>query len=316
MRDAAVSRPRAAALPVLLAGLTAVAAVAAAPAPAQEGPVTLRASRPASTGVDSLRVKVRYAAGRVDVGAAPEGQLYRYRLTYDDDVFRPLNRWSLEEELGDLTVGIRQAADREDSERSWWRRLLSLDFGFGFGDLDHEEGSLSLELAPDVPTRLDLEVGAAEGRLDLGGLSLREVSIRTGATDTEVTFQERNRVEMDRLAIEAGAAAFRASGLGNARAREISVRGGVGDVKLDFTGAWSRNAEASVEMALGSLRLVFPRGLGVRIRREGFLTSVEAPGFLNTEGGGLETTNWASADHRLELTIRSALGSVEIDRVH
>lgn len=315
MRDR--SRARALVAPALLLGLV-LAGPAAQEASAQDSPVTLEASRPAaSPDIRSLDVSVRYAAGQLDVGAAGEGELYSFRLTYDEGAFRPLNEWSLRDDgTGSLRVGLRKSGG-DDSGRSWWRRLLSLDFDFSFDldGVDAEESALDLRLSPRVPTRLELKVGAAEGRLELGGLSLTDVRVSTGATDTELAFEEPNRVEMERLAVEAGAAAFRASGLGNARAREISFRGGMGDVALDFTGDWSRDTRASVEMAMGSLRLVVPRSLGVRIHREGFLTSVDAPGFLNTEDGGLESTNWSSAEHRLELSIRTAMGAVEIDRV-
>lgn len=303
----------AAAAALLFAGLA-----APAPALAQDTTVTVRGSRPLSPEVDTLDVAVRYGAGRLQVGRAGRDELYSYRISYNEDVFAALNEWSLRDGTGELRVGIRKRDRDDDAEgKSWWQRLLTLDFDFGlnFDDFDEDDATLELRLSPQVPTRLHIEVGAAESRLALGGLALKGVEISTGATDTELTFDRPNETTMDRLQLEAGAASFRASGLGNARFRELSFRGGVGDVRLDFTGEWSGDAQASVEMAMGSLRLVFPRSLGVRIHKEGFLTSVDAPGFVNLEGGGLESLNWSEADHRLELSVRSAVGSVEIDRV-
>lgn len=309
------ARPRA----VLAVAVALVATLVVPPrAGAQESSIiTVRGSRPLSSEVTALDVDVRYAAGRLAVGPAAEGELYTYRITYNEDAFRPLKEWSLQDGTGTLHVGIRKGDRDQDEKKSWWRRLLTLDFDFGWNldDLDDDDASLRLGLSPEVPSRLDIEVGAAESRLELGGLSLSRLEISTGATDTEVTFDRPNRTSMERLQLEAGAASFRASGLGNARFRELSFRGGVGEVRLDFTGEWTADAEASVEMAMGSLRLVFPRNLGVRIHREGFMASVDAPGFINTEGGGLESQNWADAEHRLELSVRSAIGSVEIDRV-
>lgn len=305
-------------------GVTAAAALlfvglaAAPPAQAQDTTVTVRGSRPLSSEVDALDVAVRYGAGRLEVGRTGEQELYSYRISYDEDVFAALNEWSLQNGTGELRVGIRKRDRDDDPEgKSWWQRLLTLDFDFGldFDDFDEEDATLDLRLSPEVPTRLDIEVGAAESRLALGGLALTGLEISTGATDTELTFDRPNETTLEHLRLEAGAASFRASGLGNARFRELTFRGGVGDVRLDFTGEWSADASATVEMAMGSLRLVFPRSLGVRIHKEGFLTSVDAPGFVNLEGGGLESLNWSGAEHRLELSVRSAVGSVEIDRV-
>jgi hypothetical protein len=118
---------------------------------------------------------------------------------------------------------------------------------------------------------------------------------------------------MERLELKAGAARFVASGLGNARFEELDFKGGVGEVDLDFGGEWSSSASANLEMGLGSLKLVVPEELGVRITKRGFLADLDAPGFERVDGGW-QSPNWATAEHRFEVRIRAALGSIEVRR--
>ena len=106
-------------------------------------------------------------------------------------------------------------------------------------------------------------------------------------------------------------AELEARGLGNARFDKMSFKGGVGDVRLDFTGDWSGSASATVQMGLGSLTLVVPPELGVRIRKRGFLAALEAPG-LERVDGAWQTDNWDSASSQLSIDLKAVLGSIEV----
>jgi predicted membrane protein len=86
----------------------------------------------------------------------------------------------------------------------------------------------------------------------------------------------------------------------------------VGDVSLDFTGEWSGDATATVRMGLGSLTLVVPADLGVRIHKSGFLASLDATGFEKVEDAW-QTANWGSARSHLDIDLKAALGSIEVD---
>ena len=107
---------------------------------------------------------------------------------------------------------------------------------------------------------------------------------------------------------------MRTEGLGNARFERFDLKGGVGDVVLDFTGDWSGDATGSVKMGLGSLELRLPAELGVWIHKSSFLASFSAPG-LEKVGDGYRSPNWETAEHRLELHLETAFGSIEVEVV-
>lgn len=257
-------------------------------------------SRRQTDGIETLEADIEYAVGRLEVGAAEAGLLYRLDLRYDARRFEPVRRWSTAAGTGHLRLRFDSDDDFDD---------FDID---DFDDVDSDElGGLTLGLSREVPTRVSLGVMAAEARLHLGGLALERFVLRTGASETSIDFDSANPVRMDRLELAAGAADFRASGLGNARFDHLEFVGIVGDVRLDFRGDWEGSAEAEINMGLGSLRLTFPRELGVRIDRQGILTSFDSVGFDEVDGA-FQTPNWETASSRLDLSIRAGLGDIDV----
>jgi hypothetical protein len=272
--------------------------VAAAPVVAQETDWTEVRARRQADGVASLTIDVEYFAGELKVAAADAGLLYDTHLKYDAARMRPERKWTVDGDAARLVIGFEGIGDDGD-----------IDFDLDMDEEDH--GFLNLGLSPDVPTDLRLKVGAALSVVDLGGLPLTGLVYKTGASDTEIVFGSVNPASMETLELAVGVAEFTATGLGNAQFDELEFKGGLGDVRLDFTGEWSRDASATIEMGLGSLTLVVPPDLGVRINKKGFLASLDAPGFTKVDGAW-QSPGWESASHRLDIHLRAALGTIEV----
>jgi hypothetical protein len=272
--------------------LAAAVPAAAAPLGAQTWQ-TLTSARQRH-GETQLSVGVDYAAGAFRLSAAPAGTLYRMSLRYDGDRFTPLRRY--DPAAARLQVGVRGIEGRVDLP-------------------DRRPGdpvpSLDLELAPDVPLALDLQLGAVQSQVDLGDLSLRSVRYRTGASETTLRFSRPNREACSEISIEAGAAAFHAWSLGNAGCREVRFRGGVGDVTLDFGGVWQGVMNADLEVAIGTLTLMLPRDAGVAVRLTRFLASFDRAGFIK-RGDTWYSTGYESAQRRLLLDVSAAFGGVNV----
>lgn len=272
--------------------LAAACMAAASPLPAQTWR-TLTSARQRH-GEATLTVNVNYGAGEFRLGAAPEGTLYRMELRYDEDRFTPVRDY--DEEAARLALGIRGRGGRVK-----------------LGDRRSGEPvpSLDLELAPDIPLILDLELGAVKSRVDLGGMALRRVRYRTGASETDLRFSQPNPEDCEELQLEAGAAAFRAWSIGNANCRQVRFDGGVGDVTLDFSGAWRGEMAAGLNVAFGTLTLMLPRGAGVSVRVTRFLASFERTGFVK-RGDTYYTPGYDSSSRRLALDVRAALGGIDV----
>lgn len=236
----------------------------------------------------ALEVHVSYGAGQMVIGPAEAGELYRVGLRYDSELFDPRTDYR----SGRLRVGV------EGTGGSVRMR-------------DGAAGQLDLKLAASVPLDLDLEFGAVEAELELGGMHVRSVDIETGASDTKVRFSRPNPIACDRLALSMGAAALEATGLGNANCAAVEIEGGLGDLTLDFSGEWRRDMALSVAVALGSVTLVIPQDVGVRVEKNGFLTGFDAPAFGKRDGAHY-SSNWSTAPRRLTVEVTGALGSINI----
>jgi hypothetical protein len=283
------------AVAVLLAGGS---LMAAAPLAAQEADWTEVRARRQADGVHAVTLDVEYIAGDLRVAPAAKGLLYDTHLRYDASRMTPRRQWSMDGDAARLELGFQGLGDDGD---------MDLDFD---GD---EHGFLELGLSRDVATDLRLKVGAAHSEVDLGGIPLTGLLYQTGASNTEIRFDAPNPAVLKHVELAVGAAEFSATGLGNAHFQELEFKGGVGDVTLDFTGDWPADASATIEMGLGSLTLVVPDGLGVRISKTGFLASLDAPDYSKVDGAW-QSPGWDSASRHLDIRLRAALGTIEVRR--
>ena len=60
------------------------------------------------------------------------------------------------------------------------------------------------------------------------------------------------------------------------------------------------------------MTLRLPRGIGVRLRKESFLSSFDTQGFTR-RGDYWYTANYDRAPIRLDLSVDAAIGSVDVD---
>jgi len=235
-----------------------------------------------------VRVFVEYAAGQFTVRSVDEGLLYRMNLRYDEERFEPVNEFS-----GDrLLLGVEST-----------RRTMSIR--------GRQAGSLELELARGVPIDLDMEFGAVKADIDLGGLALTDLNLSTGASESVIDVSEPNTARMASASFEVGAAEFTISNLGNLNAETIELDAGVGSITLGLGGRWQQDTHLDIEMGLGALELRVPEGLGVRLRKDSFLTALDSEGLIK-RGDVYESPDFDDADYRIIIELDAAFGSVAV----
>lgn len=235
-----------------------------------------------------LDVQVRYGAGQLRIEPGDAGELYRVGIRYDAAAFDPITEYR----DGRLEVGV--------EGRGGNVKLGATD-----------AGRMTLALSRGVPLDVELQFGAVEAALEMGGLRLSRLGIETGASDTKLRFSHPNPGACDALKLTMGAAAFRAEGLGNANCARITAEGGVGDLTLDFSGEWRRDMEADVTMALGSATLRVPSDVGVRVNKETFLSDFTGRRFEKRDGV-FYSDNWETAERRLTVDLEGAFGTMNV----
>ena len=255
--------------------------------------------RPFSTfrqlhGETRLTARVEYGAGSLRIAPAQPGELYRMNLSYDEDRFVPVSDFDASSRT--VVLGLRAAGP--GGVRVVSRNQLSQ--------------LASIALSPRADLALDLSLGAVDADLELGGLRVSDLDIKTGASRATVRFSRPNGMRCRHAAFSAGAAEVSVLGLGNSRCDEIRFEGGMGKVLLDFSGVWTSSARAEVTMAMGELTLRLPSEVGIRLASTRFLSSFEPAGLLR-RGDSFVSLNYDSAEHRLELDLTTAMGGVSIE---
>jgi hypothetical protein len=242
------------------------------------------------------RIRVQYAAGKLDVRGTTDPLLYAMHLRYDEVRAVPLHRYDAEQRSTVLGV------------ESLGRGLRTSS-----GDDRDETGELKLQIPARVPLDLDLELGGTQSMLELGGLSLRSVRLECGATDASLVFSTPNRTRMRDLEIDVGAADFTAVNLGNANAEQIRLRGGIGVVDLDFGGTWTQDMTVSTRLAVGKLMLRIPSDVGVRLEVQRVAAGFEHEGFTKRDDAWY-SENYDSAPRKLRLRAETFFGKIEVQR--
>lgn len=237
---------------------------------------------------ERLDVHLRYGAGQLVVEPGSAGELYRAAIRYDADGFEPVTNY----QAGELEVGVEGG-------------------GQGINLRSNKSGTMTLRLSPDVPLDLDLDFGAVEANMELGGLHLSRMDVETGASDTRILFSTPNQMACESLAIHMGAAALEARGLANANCRRVTAEGGVGDLTLEFSGAWKQDLDADITIALGSVTLRVPENVGVRVIKETFLAGFNGRRFHEREGTHY-SDNWDQTERKLTVEVEGAFGSINV----
>ena len=113
------------------------------------------------------------------------------------------------------------------------------------------------------------------------------------------------------LEVDAGAANAELD-LEQLQVTRLDFDGGVGRTRIAFPAA-AGSTEASVSGGVGEITLLIPQNVGARIRVDSALTAVrvESARFVRS-GEEYVSTNYETAEHKLEMTVESAIGAIII----
>ena len=245
-------------------------------------------------GETRLRVGLDYRAGGLRITPGRANELYRMDASYDEDRYSPAS--SYDAARGVVTLGLEPAG--QGGLRVVSTRQLRQDATVAF--------------APSVDLDLAFALGAVQADIELGGLSLTELSMEAGASQAVVRFSQPNLSRCRAATITAGAAELTVLGVGNSRCDRFSLEGGMGKVTIDFSGAWTSSTAAQVKMAMGELTLRLPRNVGVRLTLDRFFASFDPAGLIRN-GKAFESPDYDRAERKLDIAVTSAVGGVRIE---
>jgi hypothetical protein len=275
--------------------VVALLASAAGPAPlhAQEMRTVGMSRQLQDTG--AVAVQVRLGAGRLELGTTDGQLLYDLRARFQPAVVEALHTWDSTDRRA--VLGLR-ALEGDNLARVAERSPAP---------------ELSVDLGRGAAIDLDLDLGAVEANVDLGGLPLSRVHMASGASDSHLRFSSPNPIRMSSLEVQMGAAELTMDRLADANTGLIRVSSGLGSVELDFSGSWQRDIALQLEVALGSVRIRVPRNVGVSVEHSRFLGRFDTTG-LEKRGERWVTPDFDAATYKLVIRAHTAIGKLSLER--
>lgn len=183
-------------------------------------------------------------------------------------------------------------------------------------NLDTDDNVWDIVLSTRYETSLNIEIGACEAEIDLGGIPLQELSIEVGAASGVIEFSKPNPTRLRELSIEAGASSLELISFGNANFDEFNFSGGVGSFELDLRGEYNGESEIEIEIGLGSADIILPLGVPIQVETENgnWLSTID---FHNddleeVDDGLYESDDFEDAETRIILVIEVGLGSIDL----
>lgn len=128
------------------------------------------------------------------------------------------------------------------------------------------KNQLSLVVPRDTPIVLEGRIGIGESDLELGGLWLVEVDLEVGIGQHELSFDEPPVWPMRRFRLDGSVGELRIGSLGNASPASVEVSRSIGELMLDLSGQWRRDADVKVRCGIGECRMRVPEDVGIEVR--------------------------------------------------
>ncbi|HET9906000.1 MAG TPA: toast rack family protein, partial [Anaerolineales bacterium] len=218
------------------------------PPQAQTGPDVEESITVADPESDETRLSLNFGAGELRLSSGAEG-LVEGTALYNVDQLKPeiiKNGGNIEIKQGDLD-GLLPA----DKMKNRWDLQLG-----------------------NTPMDLEIDAGAYEGNMDLGGLALKSLTVKDGAAQVNLSFSEPNLIEMSHMSYSTGASEVTLSDLANANFSTFDFDSGAGSYTLDFSGELQRDASVKIDSGLSELILIVPDGVNATVTIEGGLTDI------------------------------------------
>jgi len=162
----------------------------------------------------------------------------------------------------------------------------------------------------DDPMDLVISAGASDGTLELGGLSLKSLEVKDGASHVDLSFSEPNPIGMSILRYATGASDVRLSGLANANFSTLTFSGGAGNYTLDFSGELQQDAVVTIDSGFGNLSLIIPQDVDAKVTVESAAVNINYGSTWSQNGKDYIQEGEGST---LTIVIKMAAGNLLID---
>lgn len=154
-------------------------------------------------------------------------------------------------------TAIISLALEQEGQRGVGQKISYQVFG---GDERPSEKFWKVYLTENKPYQLSLDYGLGNANIDLSGLSISKLKIKTGSADVNVFYGSdvENQIEMDTFFVKVDMGSLNVKQLNLARSRVVMADVGFGNILLDFSDKPSTSNHVKGSVGAGNLVILLP----------------------------------------------------------
>ena len=245
-------------------------------------------------GAEEIELEGDFGLGTLLISPADMTEVAKFEIEYDSRLIMYYLDYSTRGNTGQLEFGTKSRRSRHNDDiiNDW-----------------------EIQLSSKYPIDMALDIGACEAEIDLGGIPLKELSLDIGAVDGSIIFSKSNPIRMENFDLDIGASSIELTKLGNANFEYMDFDCGAASCKLDFSGDWKGSAEVEIDVGVGSVKIIIPEDLDVRIitDSDGWFSSVDFhnDNLEEVRDGVYETEDYRKAKIKLLIEVDVGMGSID-----
>jgi len=242
--------------------------------------------------VDSLKVSIKFGAGKLDL-ISEEEDVFKGNFQYDKSILKPNIRYEILGETGILTLS--QSIKKD------------LDLPFPY------KNRWNLKLPSGIPLQLYINTATYSGDIDLTNLQVEKFYLTTGASQTNIIFDQPNLIDLKNINVKTGASAIKMLGLANANFDEMNFTGGAGSYTFDFSGELTKKSKVNISVGAAKIILKIPSNMGTKIIFRNFPASkLDIRGFIKINDQTYISPEYGKSAAELDIEIKGGLVDVEV----
>ena len=241
---------------------------------------------------DSLKVTIKFGAGKLNLISGEE-DIFEGNFQYDKSILKPNIQYEILGKTGILTLS--QSIKK------------NLDLPFPYKNI------WNLKLPSGVPLQLYINTATYSGNIDLTNLQIENFHLNSGASQTNIAFNQPNLIDLKNINIKTGASTIKMLGLANANFNEMNFTGGAGSYTFDFSGNLTKKSKVNISAGAAKIILKIPSAIGSKIIIERFpAVKLDIRGFVKINDQTYISPEYGKSDAELDIEIKGGLIDVEV----
>jgi len=243
--------------------------------------------------VDSLMVKIKFGIGELVINPGEKKDIFEGNFQYERSLLKPNVHYEIIGTKGylNLSQSIKEDIDLWPSYKNRW----------------------SLKLPSDIPLQIYINTAAYIGEINLTNLKIENFYLNSGASQTNIVFDQPNLIDLKNINIKTGASTVKISGLANANFDMLDFAGGAGRYTFDFSGNLTKKSKVNIDTGAAKVILKIPSTIGTRIIIKRFpTTKLDIAGFIKINDQTYINPEYGKRESELNIEIKGGFIDVEM----